>query len=115
MDITPLIPQGKNTISSYGPQGFKVNQTFYQNILLLSADKLLNITQAGTEEFWEKDLPKNLEQIIDSASEILLIGTGSRHIALPASLKNRIKTLYPAISISEMSSASAVRTYNILI
>jgi uncharacterized protein len=111
MDITPQIPKNKNNITSYGPEGFKINQTIYKNSLILSPDKLLKIEIKNPEEI-NLDI---LKQILTAESEVLLIGTGAKHLRLPENIRHQIKNSFPLISIDEMSSAAACRTYNILI
>ncbi len=111
MDITPLIPKDKNVINSYGPDGFRINQTIYQNTVLLTPDQLIEIKVESVELIdWNI-----LGKMIDLELEIILIGTGKIHKKISNRLKNEIKAIHPEASINEMTSSAACRTYNILI
>ena len=111
MDITPLIPKDKNVINSYGPDGFKINQTIYQNTILLTPDQLIEIKVESVDLIdW-----KLLGKMIDLELEIILIGTGEFYKKISDKLKNEIKAIHPEASINEMTSSAACRTYNILI
>ena len=111
MDITPLISKDKNVINSYGPDGFRINQTIYQNTVLLTPDQLIEIKVESVELIdWNI-----LGKMIDLELEIILIGTGKIHKKISNRLKNEIKTIHPEASINEMTSSAACRTYNILI
>lgn len=110
MDITPLIPKEKNIINSYGPEGFKINDKLYFNSIIITPNQIVEVTINSIEEFFDADL-KNIFEI---EPEILLIGTGANHKIISPILKSKIKNIYPLISIDEMTTASACRTYNIL-
>ncbi len=110
MDITPIIPKNRNVINSYGSKGFKINETLYQNSIILTSQQILEVKINSIEDFFEQDL----KAIFNIEPEILLIGTGANHQIIPIHLKNKIKAHYPEISIDEMGTGSACRTYNIL-
>ena len=84
MDITPLIPKGRNIINSYNETGFKIS---------------------------EKDF---LGSVILLPIEILLIGTGKKHLQLKQNFRGKIKAKFFNISIDEMATSAACRTFNIL-
>lgn len=109
MDITPLIPKNHNVINGYGVDGFKINETLYKNTIILSSQQLLEVKINTIEEIFSDNPPE-----IFNNAEILLIGTGANHIIIPQKIKNQIKERCPAITISEMNTGSACRTYNIL-
>ena len=110
MDITPAIPKNRNVINGYGIEGFKINENLYQNSIILTPHQIIEVKISSVEDFFEQ----NLKVILDFEPEILLIGTGDNHQIISANLKNKIKTHYPEISIDEMNTCSACRTYNIL-
>ena len=110
MDITPAIPKNRNVINGYGKEGLKINENLYQNSIILTPRQIVEVKINLLEDFFEQDL----KMILDFKPEILLIGTGNNHQIIPTHLKNKIKTHYPAISIDEMTTGSACRTYNIL-
>lgn len=110
MDITPLIPKDKNFINSYGPLGFEINKVKYTNTIILTPDQLLEVRVTSMTEIFEQDLTN----ILDIQPEIMLIGTGRSYLAISNQLKSKIKNYYPLISINEMTTDAACRTYNIL-
>lgn len=110
MDITPLIPKNHNIINGYGVDGFKINETIYKNTIILTASQLLEVKVNSIAEIFSS----NLKEVFNEAPEILLIGTGANHIAISPEIKNKIKSQYPAITVSEMATGAACRTYNIL-
>ncbi len=110
MDITPAIPKNRNVINGYGVEGFKVNETFYQNSVILTPNQIIEVKIDSAEDFFEQDL----KAIFNFEPEILLIGTGVNHQIISTHLKDKIKKQYPQISIDEMTTGSACRTYNIL-
>jgi uncharacterized protein len=110
MDITPQTPKNRNSINSYGPDGFKINEILYQNSIILTPNQIIEVKINSLEDFFDSDLKK----ILDFEPEILLIGTGQNHQIISNDLKNKIKTHYPTTSIDEMTTGSACRTYNIL-
>ncbi|MFT6077383.1 MAG: hypothetical protein ACJA0S_000828 [Rickettsiales bacterium] len=110
MDITPQIPKNCNLINGYGSEGFKINEILHQNSIIMTSSQIIEVKINSVEEFFNADL----KNILDSNPEILLIGTGKNHQIISADLKNKIKSQYPEISIDEMTTGSACRTYNIL-
>lgn len=110
MDINPLVPKDRNIINSYGPEGFKINETFYKNSLIITPNQIIEIKLDSLEEFFDYDFKK----ILELEPEIFLIGTGENHKIVSPLLKNKIKNIYPLTAIDEMNTASVCRTYNIL-
>ena len=114
MDITIIPDKNKNTISSYGVEGFKVKETNYKKTLLLNANWLDEIDIYSLKELENVGLSE-LGSVINQQTEILLIGSGSKHLPLSSDFRQQVKKLYPFLSINEMTSAAACRTYNILV
>jgi len=110
MDITPKINPKKNIIESYGDKGIEVKEKFYNKTIIIDPDNIKEIEALDLEEF----LNQNASKYINEQDEILVIGTGNSHKIINISIKNKIKAQFKNISISEMSSDSACRTYNIL-
>jgi uncharacterized protein len=110
MDITPKANSNQNFINSYGPDGFKINEILYKNSVILTPYQIIEVKINSVEDFFEQEL----KTIINLEPEIFLIGTGKKHIIIPVNLKNKIKQQYSSVSVDEMSTGSACRTYNIL-
>jgi len=114
MDITPLIPKGRNIINSYSDSGFKISEKDFSGSIILLPSEVLEIS------FREKDLLEGeklldcLSDFTDAEIEIILIGTGKNHLHLKPSLREKIKEKFSFASIDEMTTGAACRTFNIL-
>lgn len=112
MDITPLVPEGKNIIQSYGPEGFCVNGHMYNNNIVVFPDsvKEWKIENINLIEF--DDLKIFLDSINDT--DIILIGSGKSSFSrLPQSIIQRFHEL--GANIDLMDTGAACRTYNVLV
>lgn len=113
MDITPLIPKGRNLINSYNESGFVISEKNFSGSIILMPTKVLEIPLTEKDLLEEEKLLPYLENFFDSQIEILLIGTGKSHLRLSPNLKTKIKEKL-FVSIDEMSTSAACRTFNIL-
>lgn len=111
MDITPMTPEGKQVIVSYGPDRFKVKNQTYRGSVMVLPDQVvtwdaMSVTDATIE---------SLDPILDAnpAVEILLIGCGSRMELVPSRLKQALRD--KGIGVDQMDTGAACRTYNILL
>ncbi len=91
MDVTPLVPKGKNLISAYGNDYIIVNQRKYLTPLIIAPDQLI----LEVKDFTQFD-----ELLLEP--EILLIG----HHQVQMKVKIKAET---------MSFGAACRTYNVLL
>jgi uncharacterized protein len=111
MDITPLLPKGRQLITGYGDGGFKINHEFISGSLLVFPDQTLrwdiadiaNISQAL------------LEPVLQAAPsvELLLLGTGSSIVYVDPAIRQALKAR--GIGLDIMDTGAACRTYNVLI
>jgi uncharacterized protein len=76
----------------------------------LDVDNIEELKAESLEDF----LNNPYLHLLNTDLEILIIGTGKNHIIIDSKIKKLIKSSFPNISINEMSSDSACRTYNIL-
>ena len=102
MDITPIIPKGKNLINAYGNDYVLINEKKYSLPLLITPDKIISN-------------PLELELLISLAikPEILLIGHQLKQMRLPMDSSLYLEKL--SISYETMSFGAACRTYNVLL
>lgn len=102
MDITPVIPKGKNLINAYGSDYVIINERKHPLPLLITPDKII---------------PSPLELGILSSltikPEILLIGHQLKQMRLNIDYAKYLEEL--KISYETMSFGSAYRTYNVLL
>lgn len=114
MDITPLIPKGRNIINSYSETGFKISEKDFLGSIILLPTKVLEISLTEKEFLEEEKLLSFLNDFSEEEIEILLVGTGKKHLRLKQNLRSKIKEKFSNISIDEMATSAACRTFNIL-
>lgn len=112
MDLTPLIPQGRQIIEGYGDGGFRVSGQRVEGSIIVFPDKVVA---------WGPGAPggvneDNLEPISAAgragAVELLLIGTGVRMAQIDRSLRQALRA--DGVVIEVMDTGAACRTYNVL-
>lgn len=110
MDVTPLIPVGRQIIQSYSPAGFKVNGAFHEGAVIVFPEQTLDWS-AGSFESLDENAFSGL---IDKAKDldVVLLGTGKVMQFFPPSLKNFLKA--KGLQVEAMDSGAACRTYNVL-
>lgn len=106
MDITPLLPKGRQVIGGYGGGGFKINNDRIEGSLLVFPDHHVA---------WDGNITlESLQPVLNEPGiELLLIGTGSSMKPLDASIHQVLKA--KGISAEAMDTGAACRTFNILI
>ena len=110
MDITPLIPKGRQIISHYGDGGFVINGTAHKENVIICPEhttswRVTGIEDATSESFhslFESELP-----------ELLLIGTGKKFTALSTELRSFFRD--KNIAVDAMDTGAACRTYTVLL
>lgn len=114
MDITPLIPKGRNIINSYSDSGFKISEKDFSGSIFLSPENVQEINLKESDNIEEEKLLSLLTKNTNSRIEILLVGTGKKHLHLSPKIKAEYKKIFPDSSIDEMTTSAACRTFNIL-
>lgn len=109
MDITPVIPKGKQVLTGYGAGAFKVNNENIPGSILLLPDRLIPWNAA---EPFDPDTLRPLFPYLENI-DILLIGTGKNMAFLPPDIRLMLKGRGIAADI--MSTGAACRTYNVLL
>ncbi len=110
MELTPLVPAGRQVIERYGESGFRVAGVIYRGSVLVFPDCTLPWSAvSGSDVTWE-----SLAPIIEHGGvQILLLGLGRVMGAVPHTLR---KTLRDAgIVLEPMDTGAACRTYNVLV
>ena len=118
MDITPLIPKGRNIINAYSDSGFKISDKNFSGSVMLSPNNVIEISIKEDNFLEAGQLVSLVESFAENHIEVLLIGTGKKHIRLSQHLRqdlhNKLKEKSPFLSIDEMTTSAACRTFNIL-
>ena len=110
MDITPLVPEGRHVIESYGDEGFRINGERHSGPVIVwpegvAAWEVSAVASAAIETL---DAMFAAEPPI----EILLIGSGAAFAVAPAELRHALGAR--GIAVESMDTGAACRTYNVL-
>jgi uncharacterized protein len=110
MELTPLVPAGRQVIERYGESGFRIAGLIYRGSVLVFPDRTLPWSAvSGSDVTWQ-----SLAPVIEHGGvQILLLGLGRVMGAVPHTLR---KTLRDAgIVLEPMDTGAACRTYNVLV
>jgi uncharacterized protein len=110
MEITPLIPEGRQVIESYGDGRFRVSGVAIEGSLLVLPTATYPWAAAGLSDLTLEALTPVLAA--DPPVEILLVGCGKRLLPLPAAFKASLRER--GIGADPMDTGAACRTYNVL-
>jgi uncharacterized protein len=112
LDLTPLIPSGRQIVESYGDGRFRVTGQLHQSAILVFPDRTLvwPVTSAGEASL------ENLEPILAAGREhkleLLLFGQGPRMLLVPPALRQGLREA--GTVLEPMDTGAACRTYNVL-
>ena len=110
MELTPLVPTGRQVVERYGESGFRVAGVIYRGSVLVFPDRTLPWSAVSVSEVTRKSLAPVIEH---GDVQILLLGLGRVMGVLPHTLR---RTLYAAgIVLEPMDTGAACRTYNVLV
>jgi uncharacterized protein len=112
LDITPLVPKGRQLIQSYGDDGFRVSGTRHEGSVWILPEQTIAWPVSAIAE---AD-PESLKELIALSAlhvRILLIGTGKSMLPLPASWRTMAREAN--VAIEGMDTGAACRTYNVLL
>ncbi len=112
MDITPVTPRGKQTITSYGAGQFKISGEVYTTNVLVFPDRTVQWTIPTDAKNISVD---HLSVVLEEEGEIdlLLIGCPKPMQAIPMGIRMALKEA--GINMEIMDTGGAVRTYNVLL
>ena len=110
LDITPLVPEDRQIIQSYGIGRFKVSRIEYQGSIIVLPGRTLSWDIAIHDEINIKNLAAVIEE--EPRIEILLIGCGQMMQLLPRELTDACRR--KGLAVDAMDTGAACRTYNIL-
>ncbi len=110
MDVTPLIPQGRQIIESYGAGGFKVTGESYRGSLLVLPDWAAPWPLAVIDDLTLESLEPVLAA--EPPVEVLLIGCGTAMAFIDPDLREAARRR--GVALEPMDTGAACRTYNVL-
>lgn len=116
LDITPLIPEDRQVIDSYGPGRFQIAGIAYTGPVLVFPNAVLDWDISDTADIFASLSPTSLAAVAGAnpAIEVLLLGTGTRTEFVRPSVKASIKQAI-GLMPDAMETGAACRTYNILL
>ena len=110
MDLTPLVPVGRQIIESYGDRRFRVTGVVLHGSVLVFPERTLAwpVTDIASVT------GESLASVIDPAEriELLLLGCGPRLVQIPRRLRDLLGRA--KIAVEPMDTGAACRTYNVL-
>ncbi|HEX4185598.1 MAG TPA: Mth938-like domain-containing protein [Stellaceae bacterium] len=110
MELTPLVPAGRQVIERYGESGFRVAGLIYRGSVLVFPDRTLPWSPVSASDVTWQSLAPVIEH---GEVQILLLGLGRIMGTVPHTLR---KTLHAAgIVLEPMDTGAACRTYNVLV
>ena len=110
MEITPLIPEGRQVIESYGDGRFRVSGVAIEGSLLILPMATFPWSVVDVAGATLDSLSPILTA--DPPVEILLVGCGKRLVPLAPALKSALRER--GIGADPMDTGAACRTYNVL-
>ena len=110
MDLTPLVPAGRQMIERYGGGRFVVSGVTHDGSVIVFSNRTLAWPVAGIGEM----TMDSLLPIVDAREslEIVLIGCGARLTQVPAELRRALRQ--SGLAVELMDTGAACRTYNVL-
>jgi uncharacterized protein len=112
MDVTPLIPQGKQIIEAYGEGGFRISGQRVEGSVIVFPDKVVAWAPAAAGDMSAGDLQSVSAAGRAGSVELLLIGTGARMTQIDRALRQMLRA--DGVVIETMDTGAACRTYNVL-
>jgi uncharacterized protein len=110
LDITPLVPEDRQIVQSYGSGHFKVSLIDYRGSIIVLPNQTISWDVSILDDVNLETLAPVLAE--DPRIEILLIGCGKMMQLLPRSLMDTCRQ--KGLAIDAMDTGAACRTYNIL-
>ncbi len=108
VDITPLLPAGRQIIQSYGGGGFRIAGVDYPHSVFVTETATLRWDGADGASL---TLPDGLDA--HSGIAVLLIGTGRRIVPIAPDIRQALRRC--GIGVEIMDTGAACRTFNVLL
>jgi uncharacterized protein len=112
VDLTPLIPAGRQIVESYGDRRFRVTGAVYEGSILVFPGRTLPWPVAAMDQLDAASLAPVLAEAGAGNVDLLLLGCGARMALVPAALRQQLRDA--GVVIEAMDTGAACRTYNVL-
>jgi uncharacterized protein len=108
MDITPLIPEGRQIIQAYGNGQFRVNGALFGEAIIVFPERTIPWPDSGLTAAAFQPVLAVAEEV-----ELLLVGCGLRAAFVPPGVRQTLRQA--GIVLDAMDTGAACRTYNVLL
>ena len=112
MDVTPLIPVGRQIIEAYGDGGFRVAGIVLRGSILVFPDRALPWPVVSASTLSIESLVEVERAGRGVTVSVLLLGCGSRMTVVPGDLRRSLRAV--GVVVEAMDTGAACRTYNVL-
>jgi uncharacterized protein len=109
MELTPLVPPGRQLVERYGQSGFRISGVIWPGAVLVLPDETIAWSVASPADV----TCESFDPILGRDVQILLLGLGRRMTAVAPSLRAALRKA--GIALEPMDTGAACRTYNILV
>ena len=109
MDVTPVIPAGRQLIKGYGDLGFTISGTRWEGSVLVFPDQTVAWSATCLDEITED----SLAPVVAARPQLLLLGCGKSMAPVPQSLRLALRSA--GITLEIMDTGAACRTFNVLL
>lgn len=110
-DISPLVPEGRQVIQSYGGGGFRIAGVAHRGSVIVFPERTMawSVTTLGDAS------GDNLGPVIGAGARVslLLIGAGRASAALDPMLRKTLRDV--GVVVEVMDTGAACRTFNVLL
>jgi len=112
MDITPLVPKGRQLIQAYGEGGFRISGTRHEGSVWVLPDETIAWSVLQLSDL---DMGSFVDLITraNHHAGLLIIGTGRQMLPLPKALRDKCREV--GLAVEPMDTGAACRTYNVLL
>ena len=111
MDITPLIPEDRQVVHSYGNGRFRISQIDYQGSVLVLPERTVSWDVFSVEDLTLASLEPVFQA--EPPVEILLVGCGAMMQLLPRDMRDACRQ--EGLGVDVMDTGAACRTFNVLV
>lgn len=110
MDVTPLIPEGKQVIESYGEGRFRISGRVHEGSVIVFPERTISWEVSDFSEL----KPESLQDVTAARKsvDVVLLGCGAKMQLLPRILREKLRTA--GIVVEPMDTGAACRTFNVL-
>ena len=112
MDLTPLIPAGRQIVESYGSGRFRVSGHVFEGSILVLTDRTVAWPTADVASMTIEGLAAVAEAARARTIDLLLVGCGARMAPLPPGARQAFRDL--GVVMEPMDTGASCRTYNVL-